>query len=575
MSKLKDQTTAMINLRSTIQFPFSFIFLLLISCSSAPQHDLVIRNATIIDGSGSERYEGDVAIIGDKISKVGTITDKGEKEVDAQGKILSPGFVNMLSWATESLLVDGRGMSDIMQGVTLEVMGEGWSMGPLTGKMKEEALSSQGDLKFDIPWTSLGDYLQHLEEKGVSPNVASYVGATTLRIHEIGYDDRPPTEDELENMKALSRQAMEEGAIGLGSSLIYAPAFYAETEELIELCKAISPYGGSYITHMRSEGNRLLEGVDEVLRIASEGGVQAEIYHLKAGGASNWYKIDLVISKIDSARKAGIDIATNMYNYIAGATGLDASMPPWVQEGGYDKWAERLQDPKIRKQVIAEMKEDATDWENLYYGAGTADKLILVGFKNEDLKKYTGKTLAEVAAIRGTSPEDTAMDLVIEDGSRVGTVYFLMSEENVTKQIKLPYMSFGSDAGAPSSEGVFLKSNPHPRAYGNFSRLLGKYVRDEEVISLEEAIYKLTSLSTSKLKIKERGLIKEGYFADIVVFDPDEIKDNATFEHPHAYASGMLHVWVNGIQMLRDGKHTGSTGGRFVKGPGYKEKAKL
>lgn len=574
MIKLKDQTRVMSNLQSNF-FLILAVVIILTSCTSPPPYDLVIRNAIIVDGSGDDRYKGDVALIGDRIAKVGIVSEKGKEEVDAQGKILSPGFVNMLSWATESLLVDGRGMSDIMQGITLEVMGEGWSMGPISDKMREESLSKQGDLKFDIPWTSLGDYLQHLEDKGVSPNVASYVGATTLRIHEIGYDDRPPSQEELEKMKTLAQQAMEEGAIGIGSSLIYAPAFYAETEELIELCKAISPYGGSYITHMRSEGNRLLEGVDEVLRIAKEGGVQAEIYHLKAGGASNWYKMDLVISKIDSARKAGINIATNMYNYIAGATGLDASMPPWVQEGGYDKWAERLKNPMIRKKVIAEMKQDATDWENLYYGAGSADKLILVGFKNEELKKYTGKTLAEVAQIRGTSPEDTAIDLVIEDGSRVGTVYFLMSEENVTKQIKLPYMSFGSDAGAPSSEGVFLKSNPHPRAYGNFSRLLGKYVRDEQVISLEEAVYKLTSLSTKKLKIKERGLIKEGYFADIVVFDPDEIKDNATFERPHAYASGMKHVWVNGTQMLKDGVHTGHTGGRFVKGPGYKAKAKL
>lgn len=562
-------------LRSTYYIALAAFILNICSCSPAPKYDLVIRNAVIIDGSGSERYAGDIAVTGDIISKVGEVNGKGKDELDAQGQILSPGFVNMLSWATESLLVDGRGMSDIMQGVTLEVMGEGWSMGPMTESMRTEALASQGDLKFDIPWTTLGQYLQHLEDKGVSPNVASYVGATTLRIHEIGFEDRPPTAQELERMKTLARQAMEEGAIGIGSSLIYAPAFYAETEELIELCKAVSPYGGSYVTHMRSEGNRLLKGVDEVLRIAKEGNVQAEIYHLKAGGASNWYKMDLVINKIDSARNAGINIATNMYNYIAGATGLDASMPPWVQEGGYDQWAERLKDPIIREKVIAEMKQDANDWENLYYGAGSADKLILVGFKNEDLKKYTGKTLAEVAEIRGTSPEETAIDLVIEDGSRVGTVYFLMSEENVSKQMKLPYMTFGSDAGAPSSEGVFLKSNPHPRAYGNFSRLLGKYVRDEQVLPLEEAIYKLTSLSTSKLKIKKRGLIKEGYYADIVIFDPDEIGDNATFEKPHAYASGMEHVWVNGIQMLRNGEHTGNTGGRFVKGPGYKEQAKL
>ncbi len=544
----------------------------LFSCTPTPQYDLIIRNAIIVDGSGNDRYNGDVAIDGDKIAAVGVFDGKGTKEVDAQGQILSPGFVNMLSWATVSLLEDGRGMSDIMQGVTLEVMGEGWSMGPLNETMKAEELKSQGDIKYDITWKTLGEYLQHLEDKGVSPNVASYVGATTLRMNELGSEDRAPTAVEMERMKALARTAMEEGAMGIGSSLIYAPAFYAKTEELIELCKAVSPYGGSYITHMRSEGNRLLEGVDEVLRIASEADVQAEIYHLKAGGAANWYKMDLVIAKIDSARKAGVDIATNMYNYIAGATGLDASMPPWVQEGGYDAWAERLRDPKIRAKVIAEMKQDANDWENLYYAAGSPEKLILVGFKNEALKKYTGKTLAEVAKLRGTSPEDTAIDLVIEDGSRVGTVYFLMSEENVKKQLQLPYMTFGSDAGAPAAEGVFLKSSTHPRTYGNFSRLLGKYVREEKVISLEEAIHKLTYLSTQKLKVKERGLIKKGYYADVVIFNPETIIDKATFAEPHAYSEGMSHVWVNGVQMLSDGQHTGNTGGRFIKGPGYKAK---
>jgi len=550
---------------------FLLVLSFLISCQSGVNYDVLITNATIYDGSGDPPITGSVAINADTIAAIGDVKGKGVQTIDAQGMAVTPGFINMLSWATESLIEDSRGMSDIKQGVTLEVMGEGWSMGPLNDEMKKLSKERQGDIKYDIEWTTLGEYLQYLQEKGVSPNVASFLGATTLRIHEIGYDDRPPTEEELENMKALTRQAMEEGALGIGSSLIYAPAFYADTPELIELCKVASEYDGMYITHMRSEGNKLLEAVDEVIDIASKSGIDAEIYHLKAGGQNNWPKMDLVIEKIDSARKAGLNITTDMYNYIAGATGLDASMPPWVQEGGYDEWAMRLKDPVIRKRVKAEMKTDAQDWENLYYSAGSAENLILAGFKNDTLKKYTGKTLAEMAEIRGKDPEETAMDLVIQDGSRVGTVYFLMSEDNVKKQMKLPYMSFGSDAGAPATEGVFMKSSTHPRAYGNFARLLGKYVRDEKVIPMEEAIYKLTKLSADKLKIRNRGLLAPGYYADVVLFDPSSIKDNATFEQPHQYAEGVKHVWVNGVQVLMDGEHTGATPGRFVKGPGHKK----
>lgn len=543
-----------------------------IACQQKPAYDLVIRNAMIYDGSGKAPAKGDIAINADTIAAVGNLGEaKGETEVDAKGMAVSPGFINMLSWATESLIHDPRGMSDLKQGVTLEVMGEGFSMGPLNDTMKMQLKADQGDIKFDVAWTTLGEYLSYLEKRGISPNVASFVGATTLRIHEIGFADRPPTPEELERMKTLARQAMEEGALGIGSSLIYAPAFYAKTPELIELCKIASQYGGGYITHMRSEGNKILEAVDETIRIGKEANLHAEIYHLKAGGKQNWAKMDQVITKIDSAQKAGIDIAANMYNYVAGATGLDASMPPWVQEGGYPEWSKRLQDPAIRKRVAAEMKTDAQDWENLYFSAGSADNLLLVGFKNDSLKQYTGKTLAEVAKIRGTSPEETAMDLVIQDGTRVGTVYFLMSEDNVKKQIKLPYISFGSDAEAPAPEGDFLKSSTHPRAYGNFARLLGKYVRDEKVIPLEEAIYKLTSLSANKLKIQNRGLLQPGYYADIVIFDPAKVKDNATFEKPHQYSDGMIHVFVNGVQVLKDGEHTGAKPGRFVKGPGFKK----
>ncbi len=543
----------------------------LFACSNpSTKYDVLITNATIYDGSGEKPVIGSVAINGDKIADIGQLENViGKKEIDANGMAVSPGFINMLSWATESLIEDGRGMSDIKQGVTLEVMGEGWSMGPINETMKASNIKSQGDIKYDIPWTTLGEYLEFLEKKGVAPNVASFMGATTARIHELGYEDRPPTVEELARMQQLIRQAMEEGAMGIGSSLIYAPAFYAKTEELVALCQIAGEYGGRYITHMRSEGNKLLEGVDEVLTIAKEANIGAEIYHMKAGGQNNWAKMDLMIAKIDSAQQAGLDITTNMYNYVAGATGLDAAMPPWVQEGGYKAWAERLQDKTIRARVKAAMKEDASDWENLYFSAGSAGNLLLVGFKSDSLKKYTGKTLAEIAAIRGTDAEDTAIDLVIQDGSRVGTVYFLMSEENIKKQIQLPYITFGSDAGALATEGAFIKSSTHPRAYGNVARLLGKYVRDEQVISLAEAIKKLTSLPAEHLKIRNRGFLKQGYFADVVIFDPATIQDKATFENPHQYAEGVAHVFVNGVQVLEDGEATGEFGGRVVRGPGW------
>ncbi|MFK7979056.1 MAG: amidohydrolase family protein [Saprospiraceae bacterium] len=547
-----------------------FVSVLFACNTPSTQYDVLITNATIYDGSGGKPIIGAIAINGDKIADLGNLENVvGIKEIDAKGMAVSPGFINMLSWATESLIEDGRGMSDIKQGITLEVMGEGWSMGPMNETMKTNSLNSQGDIKYDIPWTTLGEYLEFLEEKGVAPNVASFMGATTARIHELGYEDRPPTAEELTRMQALVRQAMEEGAMGIGSSLIYAPAFYAETDELVALCQVAGDYGGRYITHMRSEGNKLLEGVDEVLTIAKEANIGAEIYHMKAGGQNNWPKMDLMIAKIDSAQQQGLDITTNMYNYVAGATGLDAAMPPWVQEGGYKAWVNRLKDVKIRAKVKAEMKKDATDWENLYFSAGSAENLLLVGFKSDSLKKYTGKSLAEVAAIRGTDPEETAIDLVIEDGSRVGTVYFLMSEENIKKQMQLPYITFGSDAGALATEGAFIKSSTHPRAYGNVARLLGKYVREEQVISLEEAIRKLTSLPAEHLKIKNRGFLKQGYFADIVIFDPTTIQDKATFENPHQYAEGVADVFVNGVQVLENGEATGAFGGRVVRGPGW------
>ena len=534
------------------------------------RHDLVVRGGTIYDGSGGEPYEGDVAIDGDAIAQVGRVSGRGREEIDARGLAVAPGFINMLSWATESLIEDGRSQSDIRQGVTLEVFGEGISMGPLTDSMKNEMVALQRDIRFDVRWTTLAEYLEHLVARGISPNVASFVGATTVRIHELGYENRPPTPAELGRMQDLVRAAMEDGALGVGSSLIYAPAFYAKTDELIAMSRVAAEHGGMYISHMRSEGNRLLESVDEVITIAREAGVRAEIYHLKAAGEQNWPRIDAVIARVNAARAAGLAITADMYTYAAAATGLDAAMPPWVQEGGYLKWAERLRDPRIRARVRREMVTPSNAWENFFLFAGP-DRILLVGFKADSLKRYTGKSLAEVARLRGSSPEETAMDLVVLDGSRVGTVYFLMSEENIRKQIPLPWLSFGSDAEAAAPEGVFLKWNPHPRAYGTFARLLGRYVRDERLIPLEEAIRRLTTLPAENLKIRRRGRLAPGYFADVAVFDPATIADHATFERPHQYATGMVHVFVNGVAVLRNGDHTGATPGRVVRGPGWKD----
>jgi len=530
------------------------------------EFDLLIRNGTIYDGSGSAPVASDIGIRADRIAAIGAIKDGRAKiEIDARGLAVAPGFINMLSWANESLIADGRSQSDIRQGVTLEVLGEGESMGPLNANMRANMESQEGDIRYPVKWRTLAEYLDHLVSLGISPNVASFVGATTVRIHEIGYADRPPSERELTRMCALVKEAMEQGALGLSSSLIYAPAFYAKTDELIALAKVAAQFDGIYISHVRSESNRLLEAVDEFLSIAREAKIRAEIYHLKAAGERNWSKLDALLQKIESARVSGLRITADMYTYTAASTGLDASMPPWVQEGGYDRWAERLRDPGVRARVKREMSAPADNWENLYYSAGSPSKILLVGFKNPKLKVLTGKTLAEVAELRHAGPEETAMDLVVEDGTRVSTVYHLMSEENVRKEIKQPWMSFGSDAGSMAPEGVFLESSTHPRAYGNFARLLGKYVRDEKVIPLQEAIRRLTSLPASNLKLKQRGLLKAGLFADVVVFDPSKIADHATFDAPQQYASGMQHVFVNGVQVLKNAEHTGAKPGRVVR----------
>lgn len=541
------------------------------ACATAPRYDVVIRGGTVYDGSGGPSGRVDVGIRGDQIAAIGNLsTSAAEIEIDASGLAVAPGFINMLSWANESLIQDPRSQSDIRQGVTLEVMGEGDSMGPLNPSMKKLNTELQGDIKYEISWTTLGEYLTYLEKKGISTNVASFVGATTVRIHEVGYADRAPTPDELGRMRALVRAAMEEGALGVGSSLIYAPAFYAKTDELIALAQEAGRYGGMYISHIRSEGNALLEAVDELIRIAREAQVPAEIYHLKAAGEQNWPKMDQVITRVQAARAEGLQITADMYTYPAGATGLDAAMPPWVQEGGLREWIRRLKDPAIRARVMREMTTPTNAWESLYLAAGSPDRVLLVAFKRDALKPLTGKTLAEVAKLRGTSPEETAIDLVVEDDSRVGTVYFLMSEDNIRKQLKLPWVSFDSDAESLAPEGVFLKSNPHPRAYGNVARLLGRYVRDEKVITLEEAIRRLTSLPAANLKLDRRGALKVGHYADVVIFDPKTIQDHATFDKPHQYSTGMQHVFVNGVQVLKSGEHTGATPGRFVRGPGYR-----
>jgi N-acyl-D-amino-acid deacylase len=545
----------------------------LFASSAAPPpagYSVLIRGGTIYDGSGGAPYVGDVAIKGDKIAYVGPhAPGRATKTIDASGKAVSPGFINMLSQSQESLIADGTGLSDTVQGVTLEVMGEGDSMGPWNPEMKRLAVQREGDIKYPIRWTTLGQFLEYLQRKGVTPNVASFVGATTVRRHEVGEKDLDPTPAQLKRMQLLVRQAMKEGAMGVGSSLIYAPATYAETPELVAITTEAAKCGGMYISHMRSEGNKLLEAVDELITISKQSGAPAEIYHMKQAGKPNWDKLDPMIAKIEAARASGQRITANMYTYPAGATGLDAAMPTWVQSGGLEAWIKRMKDPKVRARLIKEMRTPSQDWENLMLLAGSPDKVLLIAFKNPKLKPLTGKTLGEVAKMRGKSPEETAMDLVIEDGSRVGTVYFLMSEENVKREAALPWMSFGSDEASEAPEGIFLKSSSHPRAYGNFARVLAEYVRKDRVAALPDAIRRLTSLPATNLRIRNRGWLAPGYYADVVVFDPEKVQDHATFEKPKQLATGVDDVFINGVQVLKGGKHTGATPGRVVRGPGW------
>jgi len=538
----------------------------------AEEFDVIIKGGTVYDGSGSEGQHLDLAIKGDRIAGVGDFKSaKAKATVDATELAVAPGFINMLSWSNESLIQDGRSQSEIRQGVTTEIMGEGESMGPVNDRVREHMLREQKDIKYEIKWNTLAEYLQYLEMRGVSCNVASFLGATTVRENVIGFEDKAPTPQQLDEMRELVRREMEAGALGIGTSLIYPPAFYAKTDELIELCKVAAKYQGKYISHMRSEGNRLLEAFDELLRIAREANIPAEIYHIKAAGQQNWGKIDNLLAGVEAAQKEGLKIRANMYTYTAAGTGLGACLPPWTEDGGYPALFKRLRDPATREKIAAQVKRPTDEWENLYLAAGSPDKILLVGFKSQKLKPLTGKSLAEVAKMRGKDPIETIMDLIAEDESRIDSVYFLMSEENVKKEIVKPWISFGSDEGSQAPEGVFLKSNPHPRAYGNFARVLGKYVRDEKVITLPEAIRRLSAFPATNLGLDHRGFLKEGMFADVVVFDPATIADRATFQKPHQYAVGVKHVFVNGVHVIKDGEHTGAKPGRALWGPGRKE----
>ncbi len=540
----------------------------------AADYDLIVRGGLVYDGTGEKPRRADVGIRGDLIAAIGDLSrDTAPKVLDARGMAVAPGFINMLSWSVDSLIVDGRSQGEIRQGVTTEIFGEGDSMGPLTPAMKKLREEGMGDIKYKIEWTTLSEYLQFLEKRGISPNVASYIGAATIREHVIGLDNKKATPTQMAEMRDLVRMEMKAGALGIGSSLIYAPAVYADTAELIELSKVASEYQGKYISHMRSEGDRLLESVDELIEIARAAKIPAEIYHLKAAGESNWGKLDAVIRKVEAAQREGLKITADMYTYTAGATGFDACLPPWAREGGPDAVFKRLEDPALRATIAAEMRVRGKDWENICAAAGSPDRMLLLEFKNEALKPLQGKTLAEVAQARGKDWPVVVMDLIRQDRTRVGVAFTMMSEENVRKQIRLPWVSFGSDAGSMATEGVFLKSSTHPRAYGNFSRLLGRYVRDQKLISLEEAIRRLAALPAANLGLDRRGRLKEGMFADVVAFDPETVADKATFEDPHQYSVGMRHVVVNGVPVLVDGEHTNARPGRALYGPG-REKVK-
>jgi N-acyl-D-amino-acid deacylase len=534
-------------------------------------HNIILRNGTIYDGTGAAPITGDVSIEGDKIAAIGNIGNvSGKQEFDLDGLAVAPGFINMLSWATESLIKDGRSMSDIKQGVTLEVMGEGWSMGPLSDEMKKtrDAILSTGDIDYDIEWTSLGEYLEFLVRKGVSTNVASFVGSSTLRIYTVGYDNRPPTDEEMDSMKRLLHEAMHEGAMGVSTALAYPPATYQSTEEIVELAKIVAEYAGMYISHIRSEGAQFIAALDEMIHILRETGVTGEVYHLKAEGKLNWDKMDTAIQKIEAARADGLNLTADMYTYPYSGTGLTSCIPPWAHDGGFEKLIQRLKDSEIRERIKTEMHLPSDEWENMFY-ENDADSILLAGFAKHNLRKYQGKTLREIMLERGTEADETVIDLIIEDESRIFALYFNMSEDNLRQQVQLPWMSFGSDAQSMAPEGASLNYHTHPRAYGSFARVIGKYVRDEGVITLQDAVRRLSGFPADNLKIESRGYLKPDYFADVIVFDPAKVQDHSVPDNPHQYSEGMVHVFVNGTQVLRNGEHTGEFPGRVVRGAGW------
>jgi N-acyl-D-amino-acid deacylase len=550
---------------------FIAIALIISACNPSQQYDTIIRNGMVYDGNGGEPFKADIAINKDTIAFIGDLKNAHAKdEIDAGGKAVAPGFINMMGHSEESLFQDGRAQSDIRQGVTTEIFDE-MSYGPLNEIMKEQLQRGQGDIKYNVTWNTLGEYMNTLEHKGISCNIASFVGAGTVRQYVIGEDDEAPTVQQLDSMKLLVDTAMEEGALGVTCALIYPPDNFAKTDELVALCKEASKYGGTYISHIRREGNQLTQAVSEITTIAKEATIPVEICHLKGAGKDNWNKVDSVIAMVETARKQGIAITANMYTYTAAATGLTSCFPPTLQDGGFGKLRVRLQDPVIRKQMVKVMHTNANDWENLYYGSGGPENILLLQFKQDSLKKFTGKTVAEVARIRSTTPEETAMDLIVQDSTRVGVAYFLMNENNVQKEVALPWVSFGSDEASYAPEGVFLKSNAHPRAYGCFARVIGKYTRDEKLMTLQQAIYKLAKLPATNINLKKRGVLTVGNYADIVIFDPNTVQDHATYDKPHQYATGVSDVFVNGVQVLKNNEHTGASPGRFLKGPGYKK----
>jgi len=542
-----------------LKLTFLVITMMLISCSSE-QYDLVIKNGTIIDGSGGESFVSDIAIKNGKIHRIeNNISGTNSSEIDASGQIVAPGFIDILSWASGPIVYDGEVQSVVCQGITTAIFGEGWSMGPVNETVREEMRSMWKEYNIPYDWKTLADYLKFVEKQGTSVNIASFVGATTVRLYVIGNEDRLATPEEMKQMKELVRIEMEAGALGVASSLVYTPAFYADTEELIELSKTAAEYGGIYISHILGEGADLIEAMEELITITEKAKIPAEIYHLKAAGKENWNKLDDAIALIEEARKRGLDITADIYPYTAGATGLDAMLPPWSKEGGTPALIKRLKQKSTREKIKKEILTSTSGWENFYWMAGGGEG-ILVSYLAKN-KEFQGKSIADIADILKKDEIDTIFDLLIEEDGFGGGIFFLMSEENVTKKMQLPWVSFCTDEDAYKLTGLMSNRNPHPRAYGTFPRILGKYVREESALTLEEAIRKMSALPAEKLGLKDRGRIEKDLAADIVIFDPETVIDKATYNEPHQFPEGINYVIVNGKIVVKDGIHTGAKPG--------------